>query len=207
MLHNSIHSLIQRYGIISDQVEVNELTTLLTELQQTLQTIPDGVIVEFGCFAGTTSLYVRRLLNELENESEFHVYDSFTGLPDKTAQDLSPAGEQFKAGELSASKKEFITNFKKANLKLPIIHKGWFSDFKADDVPERISFAFLDGDYYQSIKDSLELVWPKLQPGATVIVDDYMNEALPGAQKAVDEWLKQHPAKLVTIHSLAIIHT
>ena len=35
--------------------------------------------------------------------------------------------------------------------------------------------------------------------------DDYANEALPGAAKAVDEWLHTHPAKLRVEHSLAII--
>jgi UDP-N-acetylmuramate--alanine ligase len=41
--------------------------------------------------------------------------------------------------------------------------------------------------------------------GTNVVVDDYANEALPGAGKAVDEWLRTHPAKLHVEHSLAII--
>ena len=88
---------------------------------------------------------------------------------------------------------------------MPIIKKAWFSDLKDNDVPERISFAFLDGDYYNSICDSFKLINNKLSPGAIIIVDDYTNESLPGARKAVDEWLKTHPAKLRIEQSLAII--
>ena len=53
--------------------------------------------------------------------------------------------------------------------------------------------------------DSLRLVWPRLTPGARVVVDDYASEALPGAARAVDEWLRQHPARLQVEQSLAIL--
>lgn len=199
--------LIERHGIISNQVEARELKTILDELQKVLEQNTTGAVVEFGCYVGTTSLYIRRLLDMSEQPHEFHVYDSFAGLPEKTSPDYSPAGEQFKAGELLTSKKELILNFRRAGLNLPRIHKAWFNELSPEEVPANIVFAFLDGDYYDSIIDSLTLIWPKLTPGAVIVVDDYMNEALPGAQKAVDGWVKNHPAKLVTRHSLAIIHT
>lgn len=205
MHHTSPAKLIERYGIISDQVESRELKTILDELQKILERGTAGLVVEFGCYVGTTSVYIQRVLDMYEPR-EFHVYDSFAGLPEKTSHDSSPAGEQFKAGELYAAKKEFIMNFRRAGLTLPRIHKGWFNELSPNDVPENIAFAFLDGDYYESITESLTLIWPKLDRGAVVVVDDYMNEALPGAQKAVDAWLKLHPAKLSTMHSLAIIH-
>lgn len=201
-----ISSLIDRYGIISDQVVRPELEALLAQLEMKLTDTDSGSIVEFGCYVGTTSLYIQRLI-DVYGQREFHVYDSFAGLPEKTSQDASPAGEQFRAGELHAAKKDFIMNFKKAGLRLPRMHKAWFNELTAVDVPDDIAFAFLDGDYYDSIMDSLTLIWPKLQPGAVVIVDDYMNEALPGAARATDEWLRSHGGKLQTAHSLAIIHT
>ena len=140
-----------------------------------------------------------------ETPRVLHVYDSFEGLPEKSSHDASPAGEQFQPGELSASKKRFVENYKKAGLALPRIHKGWFSELTEADIPEQIAFAFLDGDYYDSIMTPLKLIWPRLVPGAIVVVDDYVNEALPGAAKAVDEWLAAHPVKFRTEHSLAII--
>ena len=197
--------LLAKYPIISDQVDTKELGALLRELEIVLQSSATGNVVEFGCYVGTTSLFIRRLLDAYNFTGEFHVYDSFAGLPEKTQADASAAGEQFKAGELLASRKTFIQNFKKAGLKMPIIHKGWFVDFSPDDVPESIIFAFFDGDFYESIADSFRVCDGKFQETATIIVDDYANEALPGAARAVDEWLKRHPAQVIVESSLAII--
>ena len=194
-------NLIKQHGLISDQVDPAELQTVLEQLI----TSPEGAAVEFGCYVGTTSLYIRRVLDGLGRSGPFHVYDSFAGLPEKTAPDISPLGEQFRSGELAASKKDFVRVFQKAHLKPPIIHKAWFHDLTSDDVPDSIGFAFLDGDYYESIKQPLSLITPKLLPGAIIIVDDYANDALPGARRALDEWCKQYQRTPQTIHSLGIV--
>lgn len=199
--------LLAKYPIISDQVDAKELGVLLRELEKVLQSGAAGRnIVEFGCYVGTTSLFIRRLLDAYKFTGEFHVYDSFAGLPEKTQADNSAAGEQFKAGELLAPRKTFVQNFKKAGLKIPTIHKGWFADFTAADVPENIMFAFFDGDFYESIADSFRVCDGKFQKTATIIVDDYANEALPGTARAVDEWLSGNQQySLATEASLAII--
>jgi O-methyltransferase len=197
--------LLNKYPIISDQVEIDELRIILSELEKVLQKQVPGSVVEFGCYVGTTSLFLQRLLVSVAPERTLYVYDSFQGLPEKTANDQSPAGEQFQAGKLYASKQTFIKNFKKAGLPLPIIHKGWFEDIQMQHIPERIAFAFLDGDYFQSIHSSLGLIEGKLSPGSIVIVDDYQSEALPGAKKALDLWLKNKIYTLATVHSLAVI--
>jgi len=197
--------LLQKYPIISDQVDQRELSVLLQELERLLVQGQKGAVVEFGCYIGTTSLFIRRLLDAYGSSDEFHVYDSFEGLPEKTAQDQSVAGDQFVAGELRAPRRTFIEHFKKAGLALPAIHKGWFSDVSPSDVPDDILFAFLDGDYYQSIADSLRLVTPKLHPGAVVVIDDYASEALPGAAKAADEWARQHGYAIRSVASLGVV--
>ena len=191
--------------LLSDQIDRSELAVILREFER-VQDIA-GDVVEFGCFAGTTSVHISKWLEG--SDRTFHVYDSFAGLPEKTAPDLSPAGEQFRPGELAITKKQFVLNCKKAGVKVPVIHKGWFSDLSDEDVPELIAFAFLDGDYYESVRVPLELIERKLTPGATIIVDDYANEALPGAARAVDEW-RERTKWQTTLRvecSLAIIAT
>ena len=203
----AIDSLLERYPVISDQVDKGELRIILSELHSRLAITPhDASVVELGCYIGTTSLFIRRLLDIQAQQVAFHVYDSFVGLPEKTTKDLSPAGEQFRAGELAVSRKVFELQFKKANLRLPVIHKGWFSEIAAADVPDGICYAYLDGDYYESIRDSLCAIETNLLPDATIVVDDYANEALPGARRAVDEWLRGRAASLRVESSLAIIH-
>ncbi len=203
---NKTDQLLAKYPIISDQVDTKELRVLLRELEKVLRGGAAGNIVEFGCYVGTTSLFIRRLLDAYRFAGEFHAYDSFAGLPEKTQADASAAGEQFKAGELLAPRKTFIQNFKKADLKLPIIHKDWFADVSPDDVPEDIIFAFFDGDFYESIADSFRVCAGKFHEKVTIIVDDYANEALPGAARAVDEWLRHNQQFTLRIEaSLAII--
>jgi O-methyltransferase len=191
--------------IINDQFGPAELGVLLRELNAVLARSIAGDVVELGCYKGLSSLEIVRTLRAAQSDKNVYLYDSFVGLPPKVAKDASPAGMQFRAGELPASKAEVIQLFRKAGLPLPYIKKAWFSELKPSDLPEEICLAFLDGDFYESIVESLRLVWPKLVPGAVVIVDDYQNEALPGVQKAVDEWAKAHRTKLRIESSLAII--
>lgn len=192
-------------SLISDQVDQKEIDIIIRELKGVLNKNISGDVVEFGCYLGTTSVFISRLLMN-GNDREFHVYDSFVGLPEKTDKDISPLGESFKPGELLASKKQFIKNMNQAGVKMPVIHKGWFSDLTGDDVPKKVAFAFLDGDYYRSIADPLKLLESRLSVGSVIVVDDYGNSALPGAAKAVDEWLLHHKASKKVEHSLAIIH-
>jgi O-methyltransferase len=193
------------YPIVSDQITPQELAVIVRECQKVLAAGVPGDIVELGCYVGTTSLFLQRLLKANGTGKVLHVYDSFADLPDKLPQDASPAGEQFKGGELVATKAQFIKHFKQAGLPLPVIHKAWFEDLTIQDTPQTISFAFLDGDFYSSILASLKVVWPKLQPGAVVVIDDYQTEALPGVRQALKEWSRDHSFTLQVEASLAIV--
>lgn len=199
--------LLQKYPIVSDQITPERLRVVLRSFEQILERNIEGDIVEFGCYVGTTSLFLRRMLDAYQQSGsrELHVYDSFAGLPDKSVHDSSVAGDQFKAGELSISKKLLLHEFHKAQLRPPIVHKAWFSELSPADVPRQIAFAFLDGDFYESILDSLKLVWPALSRNALVTVDDFGREALPGAERAVHEFLRGKQADLHAEHNIAII--
>jgi len=192
--------------ILDNQVNKKEVEVIIRELKRVINKNIVGDVVEFGCYLGGTSIFIADTLKSIGNTREFYVYDSFAGLPEKTKQDISPLGNNFKLGELLASKKQFIKNIMQAGVPMPIIKKAWFSDLTIDDVPKKISFAFLDGDYYSSIVDPLKLIKQYLSPGATIVVDDYSNAALPGVAKAVDEWLQKHPATKRVEQSLAIIY-
>jgi O-methyltransferase len=199
--------LVKRYPIISEQIEKKELTVILNELEGVIGRGVKGAVCEFGCFMGTTSLFLQRILKQTKSKKKLYLYDSFEGLPEKTQKDISAAGEDFIAGELIATKSQLKLNFRKAHLRLPKIKKIWFSELKSRDLPKKISFALLDGDFYSSVYDSLHAIHNKLTVDGIVVVDDYDNPALPGAQKAVDEFLAAHEdLKLIQVtHSLAIL--
>lgn len=144
------------------------------------------------------------------------IYDSFEGLPEKTREDVSGAGANFQKGELFVTKREVVDKLRKHGLKTAsrpdpnassvVIKKAWFDDLSSQDLPERIAFAFCDGDLYGSIKTSLRLVVPRLIERGIVIVHDYNNPELPGSAQAVDEFLRTHPDFCLKIHyTLAIL--
>jgi O-methyltransferase len=193
--------------IISDQVGQGELSVVWRELEKILDASVPGDIVEFGCYSGTTSLFIRRLLDEKGESAKraLHVYDSFEGLPRKNRLDESAVGSAFQAGQLAVGKKELLRQFRAANLRPPLVHKGWFNQLTGQDVPARIAFAFLDGDFYDSILDSLKLVWPRLVPGGTVLIDDYGREALPGVERAVHDFFGKTVPLVTHEHNVAIL--
>ena len=52
--------------------------------------------------------------------------------------------------------------------------------------PEKISLLRLDTDFYESTKAELENLYPSLQAGGIIIIDDYGH--WEGCKKAVDEF-------------------
>ena len=191
----------------NDQVSEAETEIILEEARRCLEF--EGDFVEFGCYKGDTSLALAEILRlkSVKNanlNAKLWIYDSFEGLPEKCEADFSELGRDFKAGELAVSKREVKERFLRANLPVPVIKKAWFEDLIVADLPEKVSFAFLDGDLYESIKISLKLVENKIEKG-TIIVHDYKNEALPGVARAVDEWLEKHNYEVLKRETLIII--
>ena len=183
----------------NDQVSERETEKILALARECLSV--EGDYVEFGCYKGDTSLMLAELLVENSVDKlgkdggklakKLWIYDSFEGLPEKTALDDSVMGIDFKSGELFVTKREVKERFSRAGLPVPVIKKAWFRDLTDEDVPGAIAFAFLDGDFYESIRDSLKLVAPRMAKGGVLVVHDYSNPALPGVSKAVEEWKKQ----------------
>lgn len=172
----------------NDQVSEGETERILELAREALRL--DGDFVEMGCYKGDTSLLLAEVLRNSGIPKRLWIYDSFEGLPEKSASDESVLGVDFRGGELYVTKREVKERFLRAGLPVPVIKKGWFSDLTSEDMPEKIAFAFLDGDFYESIMDSLRLVAPRMVDGGVLAVHDYTNPALPGVKKAVDEWKK-----------------
>lgn len=181
----------------NEQVSVKETEQILRFARECLGVLGD--YVEMGCYRGDTSLMLAEILREYskgidvdksveKSVKKLWIYDSFEGLPEKGMADESVLGENFRGGELLVSKREVKERFLRAGLSVPVIKKAWFKDLAPDDMPSEIAFAFLDGDFYGSIRDSLKLVVPRMSRDGVMVVHDYSNPALPGVKKAVDEW-------------------
>lgn len=159
-----------------------------------------GDVVELGCYEGTTAILLQTTLDQLRSTRRLHVYDSFAGLPPAAAQD---GPTRFREGDCRTTRERLVANFREFGVALPVIHAGWFRDTLPVGLPDRVAFAHLDGDFYTSTREGLEHLYPRLSPGAIVVVDDYCDPAvhavcdiLPGVKRACDEFLADKPERV-----------
>ncbi len=59
--------------------------------------------------------------------------------------------------------------------------KGMVEDTIPNIIPEKVSILRLDTDFYKSTKHELEYLFPRLQRGGILIIDDY--GVLEGSKK------------------------
>jgi O-methyltransferase len=165
----------------------------------------EGDFVELGCNSGQSSVLISKIMQHYRSNKKLYVYDSFEGLPQLNSID----GSAYHQGQLKTTEDVLRSNFKRYNLPLPEIHRGWFNDTLPNGLPDKISFAYLDGDLYDSILISLEYVYPRLTKGAICLIDDYSDPSinpvgwnkLPGVKKACDEYLADKQEKVSLLYA------
>ena len=148
----------------------------------------DGDIVEFGCYVGESSKYLMKTLLETNSNKKLYVYDSFEGLPDLSKWEENSG---WRPRTLKTTEDILIQNFEQNSLPIPIIHKDWFKDIPDYKIPEKICFAFLDGDFYDSIYDSLTKIYDKVVDGGVILFHDYLRPDLPGVDGAIRDFLSE----------------
>jgi len=171
-------------SIINDEQIKNLVKFLIKSIEEKV----DGDVVEFGCYVGESSKYLMKTLIELSSEKKLFVYDSFEGLPELSKWEENTG---WRPGTLKSTEEILISNFEQNNLPTPIIHKDWFKNVPEDKIPEKISFAFLDGDFYDSIYDSLNKIFDRVSDGGYICFHDYQRNDLPGVRVAIEDTFKE----------------
>ena len=170
-----------------------------------------GDVIEVGCNAGESSIVIQKVLNEYAPEKQFHVFDSFEGLPELQGEDVKD--DVYGKGWMTAKLDQFKKNFSEVGLELPHIHQGWFEDTVPSGLPDQISFAIVDGDLYTSTKHVLPYVYDRLSPGAICLFGIYYDEKIfprtntagpyksPGVKRACDEFFADKPEKVSVLYA------
>lgn len=176
-------------GLLRDAIGMQDFSRIVHICHYVLETQHiDGDIVEFGCYAGKTAKLITGITTK-----QVYVYDSFEGLP-STYENYG--------GEMKVPYDQLVDNFMRDNIKLPIITKGWFSDVTPDQLPEKISFAHLDGDLYDSTIQPLNLIYDRISPGGVILIDDYKADKWHGVETAVAEFFADKPEKVIALQGL-----
>ena len=120
--------------------------------------------------------------------------DSFEGLPrpsnDVDRRDIGGRLYQYK--ELAITADQVKANFSRYGLLDAQVEflKGWFSQTLPQAPIGKLAVARLDGDMYESTRDAITALYPKLSVGGYLIVDDYA--MIPACRQAIDEYRAAH---------------
>lgn len=170
-----------------------------------------GAFVECGVFAGAHPAVMASISSGEGKRRQVHLFDSFCGIPESGPNDDESitaligvgSGRLVSTGISACSVDKVKGHMKKWGVDSSLLnyHVGWFQDtlkpaIEAGNFPNGIAVLRLDGDLYESTKVCLEQLYPLVNQGGYVIIDDY---ALTGCRKAVLEYREKHNIKSALI--------
>ena len=171
----------------------------------------NGSIVECGVEDGHSLVFFQKLL-EHYNQTNFKTYgyDTFEGVPEPTDQDVNALNLPMKieyetrlkddgsSGWNNVSFEEVKKNFYENTNKVEnlVLVKGKVEDtlINESNLPSKIILLKLDAPLYEATKIELEKLFPRIQKGGVLIVDNY--GTYQGIKKATDEYFKSKNYKL-----------
>ncbi len=74
---------------------------------------------------------------------------------------------------------------------------GLFPETFPENHPSSVSFVHVDMDTYHATSAALRLFDPLMIEGGEFLIHDYNNHAMPGVQRAVDEFVAAHPGEYI----------
>ncbi len=174
-----------------------------------------GDFVECGVWRGGSSMLTALSLLEFGDDSRaIYLYDTFSGMPEPTREDviawngksvLEKLAEERKAGKdsfksWSVGRKEVEANMRATGYpveKIEVVEGDVCETLNPavpGRVPEDLALLRLDTDWYASTVVELDRLYPRLVSGGILIIDDYGH--FKGARKAVDAYFDKigsHP--------------
>jgi hypothetical protein len=146
-----------------------------------------GDVCEFGCYRGQTAALMMEL-----TKKNLWLYDGFQGNPEATSEDGLPenAAPYHAKGGNKAGVEDVLANVPiyYSNPHGPKIIPKMFCDWTKEDLPERISFAHFDCNFYQSTMQALRWAHPRMSIGAVGVIDDFYHPELHGPMKAAEDF-------------------
>lgn len=204
--HTNIFKKVQPYTMTSPE----RIFALIEAVKYISKHNIEGDIVECGVWKGGSMLAVAEtLINQQVSNRQLYLYDTFEGMPAPTEHDKDFTGNDADAilnrnknkeenlvwaySPLDAVQKTLsLSSYPKNNIKYVV---GKVEDTIPMDVPEKIALLRLDTDWYESTKHELIHLFPKLQKGGVLIIDDY--GFWKGAKKAVDEYFAENNIQIL----------
>ena len=153
-------------------------------------TLCTGHWYECGVYKGGSAKFLYKLLSTKgRNYSILKLFDTFDGMPESIeSKDVHKAGDF--VSNLELVKHELAKIQGENEIKF---YKGFIPNTFQGLENDIISFAHIDVDIYQSVKDCSAFIYPRMVPGGFMVFDDYGEASCPGAREAVDEFFHDKP--------------
>lgn len=150
-----------------------------------------GDFLEAGVWRGGACMFMRAWAKMYDEQRLVWAADSFEGLPPSTH--AADQGFELSAiSELAIDLEHVKENFRLFDLLDEGVRflPGWFSETLATAPVDRLALLRIDADMYESTMDVLRHLYPKLQSGGWLIVDDY--GVFPPCRHAVEAYRLRH---------------
>jgi O-methyltransferase len=158
----------------------------LWEITKQIQQInPNAAILEVGVYKGGTAAVISTQLQQLKSTNKLYLADTFIGVAKATEKDCMYVG-----GEHADTSIDLVEQTIKPIYKNYTILKGIFPNDTQQLVQENEVFGLchIDVDVYESAKDVVAWVWPKLVLGGIIVFDDYGFASCNGVTNLVNEY-------------------
>jgi O-methyltransferase len=171
-----------------------------------------GDIVECGVWRGGSAMAMLLALEEREGEQRrMWLYDTFAGMTPPTPADLTHDGmagarlleearQQERLEESLVAAYASLEDVRR-NIEAHVRTAGRVRFVEGPvertipaEMPDRIAVLRIDTDWYESTRHELIHLYPRLEPGGILIIDDYGH--WQGARAAVDEYFEGTPVFL-----------
>ena len=166
----------------------------LDDLQACVESVvADGIagdVIEAGSWRGGASLLMRATLDSLGDDRTVWVADSFQGFPD--AGDADSEALRLSAIDfLAVPQEEVADSFRRLGCERGVrFVPGFFEETLAGLAGGRWSIVRLDADTYEPTRLALHRLYPRLEVGGYMVVDDY--GAFQGCRQAVDQFREEN---------------
>jgi len=133
-----------------------------------------GAAIEIGIAAGGTCIISNRFLREIQSKREYVGVDTFGGFSEEAfAEDVKLGNDWKNFSRFSANSIDLVRKILRMHGAEDVkLLQGDISKIDRTRLPQSISACLLDVDLAVPISDGLKLIWPLLETGGIVVVDD-----------------------------------
>jgi O-methyltransferase len=154
----------------------------------------DGDIVELGVYRGNSAAVLSKVARRMGRKC--YLFDTFAGFDHR---DLVGRDKEFQTSTFAGTSLEKVKAFVSAP-DCAVFVQGYFPESLAQiGAIDNLVLVHIDCDLEKPFTEALKFFYPRLRPGGFLIMHDYASLHWPGAQHAVDEFLRDKPESIIPI--------